>query len=122
MNPIEIQKSLIDRLYWLVRESAPENAEDVCCRFDYSRSRDGSISVNERFSYVLEGQRVSALLNLLDEKENRPITIVPQLHHLMKEHTGGNWTAFTLEITEDGNVNTKFEYASDPTNPTVSAR
>ena len=109
MNPIEEQREIIDKLYWLVRDSTPPKFTAVTCyfRFDHGYD-DGSISIGSRISYETNGEIQHGLLRypdvqMLDEA-------IPKLHALMKAHTGGDWNAFTLTIDKDGRVTTKFEY------------
>lgn len=113
-NPIEEQRQIIDELYWIVKGSCPPNTTSARCRFDYDHGYDdGSYSVGEVFYYTINGQNISAAL---DHKLTFPITdLVPQLHALMKAHTGGDWKAFTLLINEDGSVTTNFEYPDQKT-------
>ena len=107
-NPIEEQKQLIDKLYRLVRQSAPKSSFEAACRFRYFQEKDGSRAVDEQFWYFVDDKRVSALL--VDDETINPMLIVPELHAKMKAHTGGNWQAFTLTIDKDGRVTAKFEY------------
>lgn len=107
-NPIEEQKRLIEKLYILVRKSAPIGSSDIACRFRYFQEKDGSRAVDEQSWYFIDGKRVSALL--IDDVATNPMLIVPELHAKMKAHTGGDWQAFTLMINKDGSVSTKFEY------------
>ena len=113
MSAIEEQKFIIDKLYRLVKGSAPNGAVSVECKFEYYCGKDGSRSVNEKFSYFFNGTKESNLLEYKLNKLERPITLVPNLHKLMKAHTGGDWQAFVLTINQDGSVTTKFEYPED---------
>lgn len=111
MNPVDGQRAVIDQLYHIVAGSMPTKASAASCWFDYRRSKDGSSSVGQRFTYQLGGETVSAAL---DRELRRPvIQLVKQLHQLMKEHTGGDWQALTLSIDANGRVTTKFEYPDE---------
>lgn len=108
-NPIEEQRLLIDQLYRIVRGSCPANINSAKCRFDYDHGHaDGSTSIGTAFSFIKNDEEYYPAL---DRNLRHPVKeIVPQLHSRMKTHTGGDWSAFTLFINEDGTVTTKFEY------------
>ena len=38
------------------------------------------------------------------------LELIPKLHSMMKSHTGGEWTSFTLTLNKDGKAHTKFHY------------
>ncbi|WP_424942036.1 hypothetical protein [Aliiroseovarius crassostreae] len=117
MNPVEKQRLVIDQLYHLMVESAETGFDTATCRFEYYAEEDGSRAVDTAFEYELNGSKHSKHLNYRQAREERPIGLVPKLHQLMKEHTGGDWQAFTLSIEENGQVKTKFEYSDE--NPSV---
>jgi len=110
MTSIDDQKQVIEKIYRLMVESTPANATQAICRFVYFQGEDGSISVDEEFSYFLNGKRESDWLKQKRDRSERSITLVPMLRRLMKAHTGGGWDAFVLRIEDDGDVKTKFEY------------
>ena len=108
MNPIDEQRAVIDKLYQLVLRSAANDFTEAACRFRYLLEEDGSRAVDEQFWYFVGEDRKSAFLD--DDRTANPMDLVPKLHSLMKDHTGGDWDAFTLTIGKDGKVTTKFEY------------
>lgn len=108
MNPIESQRQLIDKLYHLIRESITCEYDIVTCRFDYPRFDDGSSSIGAKLLYMCNGEEKSGVLRYPDRQILG--SVIPELHAQMKAHTGGDWSAFTLTIKEDGRVTTKFEY------------
>jgi hypothetical protein len=109
IDPIEEQRQVIDKLYWIVKGSTPKNASSSKCRFDYDHGYDdGSSSVGSKFFYFIGNESKSLAL---DANLREPVMpLVKELHAKMKAHTGGDWDAFTLTIEEDGRVTTKFEY------------
>ncbi|MEM8776431.1 MAG: hypothetical protein AAGF53_15455 [Pseudomonadota bacterium] len=108
MSPIEEQRKVIDQLYQIVKGSCPPSADAASCRFDFERFEDGSTSVGQKFNFFEGEKKVSAAL---DRQLRSPIMpLVKELHALMKSHTGGDWTAFTIIIQRDGSVTTEFEY------------
>ncbi len=111
MISTEAQQQIVWQLYGIVSESCPKESDEAKCRFEYSRSNDGSTSVKQNFSYCVNDVRVYALL---DRKLRSPVMgLVKELHALMKAHTGGDWNAFTLTIDNDGQVTTRFEYPEE---------
>jgi hypothetical protein len=108
MNPIEEQRELIDKLYWLVKSSLNGAYDTASCWFDYQRFEDGSASIGARLSCVHNGRTEYGRLKYPDDRILDDV--IPQLHEAMKAHTGGDWDAFTLTINADGSVTTKFEY------------
>lgn len=109
MNAIEYQTEILDKLCRIMKISAQEGYSKLRCRFDYSTSPDGSSSVGAQFFYVIDGKEKSAALVYPERKQIGEL--VPHLHKEMQEHSGGNWTAFTLVIGEDGKAKACFEYA-----------
>lgn len=88
-DPIEEQRQLIDKLYQIVKVSAPDNATSAKCEFEYWHGfDDGSSTVNQAFSYFLGKDEVSELLHENYRDEVTPI--VKALHAKMKAHTGGD--------------------------------
>lgn len=108
-NPLQEQQEILEELYHIVMASSPESMVSAQCRFEYDYGYDdGSASVGEEFWHSTGGKPVSDFLNR--DLSHPVMGLVEQLHKLMKAHTGGEWTAFTLFIEEDGSVRTKFEY------------
>jgi len=109
MTPIQEQRQIIDKLYRLLRTSIEEPFNSAVCEFDYFVSKeDGSSSIGSKVSYHQNGNKKFGRLKYPDDEIL--YDEIPQLHSLMKAHTGGDWNAFTLTINEDGSVTTKFKY------------
>ena len=111
MNPIEEQRAIIDQVYRLLTGSIDAKFDEAKCEVRYDRFDDGSSSIGSKASYQVADDITHCLLkypdvSVLDEA-------VPQLHRLIKRHTGGDWNAFTLSVEQDGRVTTKFEYANE---------
>ena len=111
MNNIDEQRQLVDKIYWLVRDSLGDEYDTATCRIDYPRFDDGSSSIGTRLSYERKGDTKYGQLRYPDDLIL--YDVVPQLHAAMKAHTGGDWQAFTLTINKDGSVTTKFEYQDE---------
>lgn len=106
-NPIEIQTAILSALTDIMYASAPSNFEDATCSFEYSAEEDGSWSVGSTFSYMLNGKRVSELLN--DEPDDAA-TLVAKLHGAMRSHTGGEWRSISISLKNGARANANFEY------------
>lgn len=110
-NPIEEQRQVIDQLYRIVKGSCPIDFQHAKCRFVYEKFEDGSSSVEQEFHFTKDNREIS---EVLDRELRRSVMgLVKDLNFKMKSHTGGDWSAFTLFIKEDGTVTTKFEYPKE---------
>lgn len=107
MNPIDKQVEILNKLVAVMVRSPETDYDTLTCRFDISIEDD---FVGQKFFYVKNGKEVSALL---DDPDWEVMDWVFDLHKEMKAHTGGEWTAFTLAIGEDGKAKTKFEYPEE---------
>ena len=110
MNPIEEQREVVGQLAELMIASMPDSVTEADCRFELFLGEDGSRSVGTEFPYAKAGIRTSARQHRAPERAKRPVSLVPKLHALMREHTGGSWHAFRLSIAPDGRITAKFEY------------
>lgn len=108
MNPIEEQVSLLNELSQLMFISVDSEYDSISCSFEYSTSDDGSSRVGSRFSFICKGEFVSKAL--VSPERSIVRSVVPKLHTVMSEHTGGNWKSFTIDINKSGEATTKFEY------------
>ncbi|PIE44172.1 MAG: hypothetical protein CSA45_06780 [Gammaproteobacteria bacterium] len=110
-NPIESQANILDQLCSLIHISAEDGYKEASCRFDRSVSDDGSVSVGQEFSYIdRDNQKKSGLL---EDPDWAVMDLVLDLYKEMNAHTGGDWTAFVLTMTEDGKARINFEYPGD---------
>ncbi|RUO31141.1 immunity protein YezG family protein [Aliidiomarina soli] len=108
MNIIESQNRILDELCRIMHMSAETGYEKLSCRFYFSSSSDGSISIGSKFSYTRHGEEKSAALAYPESKKIG--ALVSTLHEEMKKHTSGDWYAFILTIGEDGKAKVDFEY------------
>lgn len=108
MPPIEQQKEIIIKLANVIHRSAEEGYEEASCTFKYFVADDGSKAVEEIFYYIL-GCAMKRV-HLVYDHQHRSSLLVPKLHDLMKSHTGGSWTEFTLTLDSSGRATTKFKY------------
>ncbi|WP_231882822.1 hypothetical protein, partial [Oleiphilus sp. HI0132] len=62
MNIMDEQVSLLNELSELMMISSELGYESLSCEFKYHTSEDGSSSIGSKFSYVIDGKRVSKAL------------------------------------------------------------
>jgi hypothetical protein len=107
MNSINIQVDILGKLASLLMQSPKTDYESLSCRFEVSIEDE---TVETSFSYTRDGKIISSFI---DDPDFEIMDWVFSLHEAMMQHTGGNWTAFTLTIGKDGQAKTKFEYPND---------
>ena len=103
---IEKQVELLNELVQVMHNCAAEGYEEMTCLFRINNP-DGSWSIDTEFSFVRNGEDVSAFLR---DPKNRMILNVRELHSLMKTQTGGSWNAFELSVGPGGKAKTRFIY------------
>ncbi len=108
MNKFNEQVEVLDKICRIMYLSAPSVYDSLWCRFDYHQSSDGSISVGSEFSYITHGIQTSEALVYPERTELTEL--IPELHELMKNQTGGDWRSMIIMIDSDGKAQTKFEY------------
>lgn len=106
---IERQIELLNDLVQVMHHSANGDYEEMACVFRYLNPA-GSWSIDTEFSFVRNGESISAFLR---DPRNRMIHHVRELHALMKSHTGDDWKSFVLRVGADGRANTKFAYGAE---------
>jgi hypothetical protein len=105
---MEKQFEILNQLASIISDEANKNYDSVTYK--------GKINIDEGwldsgFSFVRDGKKHSVALS--EEGEDVLFELVFSLHKEMKAHTGGEWTAFTLAIGEDGKAKTNFEYPEE---------
>ncbi len=109
MNQIDGQREALDKIYDLLLCSVDDDFVTAECVIAYRRFDGGGAAIQSNASFFANGETKHVLLKypdrqILDE-------VVPKLHSMMKDHTGGEWTGLKLKINQDGTVTTKFDYA-----------
>lgn len=77
--------------------------------------------LESEYKYLEKYNTISTSYNYIDNNKKNYFKAPPgiatdnfyicmELRALMKEHTGGEWTSFTLTLDADGRANTKFNY------------
>jgi len=107
MNAVKEQQDILAKLAQLISDNADSGYSTATCVFDFEEDLDGSYAIGEQFAYVVEGREVSTYLVDPDREVS---LLVPKLHKLMKEHTGGSWSEMTLTLASDGQLKTEFKY------------
>lgn len=108
MDKITKQQAILDEIYWVIRDASPVGCDVATCVVEFFIGSDGSTSVDSRVSYDIGGKIKHDIfdddgLDVLDRA-------VPDLHALMKEHTGGSWSGFSMMIDGDGKLTAEFDY------------
>jgi hypothetical protein len=110
MTSLIEQTDILNEIVNIMIESAPLNCEKIKCEFEYrygDGDGDGSYGVGTQFEYLFGSERNFVLLS---DPEYKTTGLVGRLHSMMKAHTGGEWTSFTLTLDADGKAHTKFHY------------
>lgn len=108
MDKITEQQAVLEDIYWVIRDASPVGCDTATCVVEFGIGSDGSVSVNSRVSYDIGGKIKHDIfdddgLDVLDRA-------VPKLHALMKEHTEGCWSGFSMTVDRDGKLTTRFDY------------
>jgi len=112
MNIVNEQIEILNKLSQLMYDSAEDGFDEIGCVFKYDYGyKDGSSSVGTKYWNIVNGEKIYKRLS----DNFTCIELIPQLHKIMKAHTGGEWTEFTLTINKDGKANTKFKYPDQET-------
>jgi Protein of unknown function, DUF600 len=105
MNPFERQTEILNYLVQIMHDEADGDYEKLTCRFEINLEEEWS---ETKFVFQRNGLEVSKGIS---EKYTWDIhNALEELHIAMREHTGGEWTSFTLTLDKDGKAHTKFHY------------
>lgn len=100
------------RLFCLVfdreRSASPVGCDAATCVVEFFIGSDGSTSVDSRVSYDIGGKIKHDIFD--DDGLDELDRAVPDLHALLKEHTGGSWSVFSMMIDGDGKLTAEFDY------------
>jgi len=105
MNELENHAEIITKMSQLMLDQVNGRYEYIACEFEYLE-RYGIVS--STFSVMLEWQQSYPDTATGFATEN--LDLCMKLRGLMKGHTGGEWTSFTLSLDAIGKAKTKFKY------------
>ena len=105
MNPFESQTDILNELAQIIHNEVNSDYEAVTCEYNFI-SRYNTISSSFRF--VKNGEQYNKEMSPGVPTRNAELAF--ELRALMKAHTGGEWTSFTLTLDKDGKAHTKFHY------------
>jgi hypothetical protein len=108
MTSLIEQTDVLNEIVNIMMLSAPENCQQIKCEFEYRCGNDdGHFGIGTQFEYIHNNKKSFVLLS---DPDYRTTDLVAKLHSMMKAHTGGEWTSFTLTLDQDGKAHTKFHY------------
>ncbi|MES3153754.1 hypothetical protein [Sphingomonas faeni] len=105
MNPIEKQAEIMTELAQLMLDQVEGPYEFITCEYEYVERYS---TVSSSLSVIQHGTQKypdTAAGYAIDNAE-----LCTKLRGLMKCHTGGEWTSFTLSLDAGGKAKTKFYY------------
>ena len=100
------QINILNEISQLLHNEANCQYEGLNCIFEIEDAQEETMDTT--FKYTLGG--VSKNVGISDSAIWSLLDLVLELHALMKAHTGGSWTKFTLSLDKAGKATTKFEY------------
>ncbi len=106
MNAFEKQVDILARLAQLMLDQIDNPYDSITCEYEYM-GRYGTVSSS--LSVMLDGARTHP--DTAPEFATDNLELCMKLRELMKGHTGGNWTSFTLSLDASGGARTRFDYS-----------
>lgn len=106
MNELEKQAEILTKLAQLMLDQVNGPYESITCEYEFVE-RYGTVS--STFSIVLGGLQTYPDTAPGFATENLELCL--KLRGLMRGHTGGEWTSFTLSFDASGKAKTKFNYS-----------
>ena len=105
------QTKLLNSIANFLYNEVDDSYDSLSCEFTIfgegaTKTASSSIAIFRAGHEESRGFSDMALLEVTD--------VVVELHTLMKAHTGGEWTSFTLTLDANGKAHTKFHYPDDP--------
>lgn len=105
MNTLQRQQEILNELSNLIHNETDQGYQSATCEYTFHVNFN---TTSSKFSFIINGNTVKKALS--DETTMRNRDIAEELRTLMKEHTGGEWTSFTLTLDANGKATTKFVY------------
>lgn len=106
MNEFDKQAEILTKLAQLMRDQVNDPYESITCEYQFVERYS---TVSSTFSVMCEGAQTYPYTAPGFATENLEICLT--LRELMKGHTRGEWTSFTLSLDASGKAKTKFKYS-----------
>lgn len=105
MNSLLRQQEILNELANILYNSFDGNYETLKCDYEFLKDYN-TISTSLSF----EKNDTESSFEAPHGVASKNLDLTEELRLLMKEHTGGEWTSFTLTLDADGKATTKFTY------------
>ena len=105
MNKIIQQQALLDEIAQILHNEADDGYEKVSCKFEWIPDY---ATINLSFHFMISEESIRRHISTANDI--RVFDLAEELRAVMKSHTGGEWTSFTLTLDKNGKAHTKFEY------------
>lgn len=105
MNQFEIQTDILNKLCQIIHDEANFEYDFAICEYEYFPEYD---TISTSFKTIKDGNEKYIEMSVGAPSRNAELAF--ELRYLMKAHTGGEWTSFTLTLDKDGKAHTKFHY------------
>ncbi len=102
------QNEILEKLSNILFNSFDDDFDIIKAEYDFIKDFD---TISTSLSYEKNGKTDYYEAPVGVASEN--LELCEELRALMKEHTGGEWTSFTLTLDTDGRATTKFVYPED---------
>ena len=107
MDILSKQTEILESLCQNLHNDADTNYEYASYTFTYLPDFD---TLESYFEFQRDGEK----FNTATKNASENYFLAKELRQLMKAHTGGEWTSFTLTLDANGKAHTKFHYPDDP--------
>ena len=105
MLSIERQTEILNQLAQVLHDDADEGYSFAIGEFEYLPEYE---TISNYFLFEKDNVKVNRPFS--DGAVTKNLDLCEELRALMKTHTGGEWTSFTLTLDKDGKAHTKFHY------------
>lgn len=108
INILERKMEILQDLSHLIHNETDEGYDKAICEYVYEKDYD---TIDMKFDFWRYDKHINR--GFTSGIPSKMMFLAMELRSLMKEHTGGEWTSFTLTLDKDGNATTKFVYPED---------
>lgn len=106
MNKFDRQTEILNQLAQNLHSDAEYNYSVAKYEFTYLQEYK---TIENYFEFYNNGQKINR--GSSDEFSWNNYILAKELREIMKAHTGGEWTSFTLTLDAEGKAHTKFHYS-----------